>query len=266
MTSGRVVLVSLSAAMDGGFTAVTDVSSAMAAIGLAGDHRLIGGVAVMLHVQRLGLDLPLRATGDADFGVPPYLLRAPELVAAIEDRGCTKVAGNRWERSIDERRVASVDLLIPTYGSRAHDTVRVGSIVTTEVPGLAEALQRPAVNVEIELHLTDGETLSTTVSLPDTVGMLALKTLVRTVRTEDRDAQDLWRCLEIAAAEGVEPATFDSSEPLRHVRTVVWQQLGPDGPATATLVAGLHPDPAARLRTRMRALLAETIGARPPPP
>jgi hypothetical protein len=26
-----------------------------------------------LHVQRLGLDLPLRATGDADFGVPAEL-------------------------------------------------------------------------------------------------------------------------------------------------------------------------------------------------
>lgn len=47
--------------MDGGFTAVADVSSAMASAGMTEQHRLIGGVAVMLHVQRLGLDLPLRA-------------------------------------------------------------------------------------------------------------------------------------------------------------------------------------------------------------
>ncbi len=171
MTRGRVVLASMSAAMDGGFTAVSDVSSAMATTGMTEHHRLIGGVAVMLHVQRLGLDLPLRATGDADFGVPPHLLRGPELVNAIEALGYRKVAGNRWERPIDERRIASIDLLIPTYRSRARDTVKVGSIVTSEVPGLAEAFQRPAVTVKINLHLTDGETLSTTASLPDAVGI-----------------------------------------------------------------------------------------------
>lgn len=263
MTRGRVVLVSMSAAMDGGFIAVADVSSAMATTGMTAHHRVIGGVAVMLHVQRLGLNLPLRATGDADFGVPPHLLRGPELVDAIEALGYRKVAGNRWERPIDERRVASVDLLIPTYRSGARDTVKVGSIVTSEVPGLAEAFQRPTVKVEIDLHLTDGETVSTTASLPDAVGMLALKTLVRTVRTEDRDVEDLWRCLEIAAAEGVGPTTFDSSEPLRRVRAALWRELGPNGNALDELTAGLQADAAARLRTRVRALLTETVGPTP---
>lgn len=51
--------------------------------------------------------------------------------------GYAKVAGNRWERPIDDRRVAAVDLLIPTYRTRARQTVSVGSVVTTEVPGLA---------------------------------------------------------------------------------------------------------------------------------
>ena len=60
---------------------------------------------MLLHVQRLGLDLPLRATGDADFGIPPHLLRDQELVGAIEALGYAKVAGNRWERPIDHRRV-----------------------------------------------------------------------------------------------------------------------------------------------------------------
>lgn len=76
MTS-PVVLPSLSAAMDGGFTAIHDVSEAMSTAGAADEDRLIGGVAVMLHVQRLELDLPLRATGDADFGVPPHVPAAP---------------------------------------------------------------------------------------------------------------------------------------------------------------------------------------------
>lgn len=260
MTGDRVVLTSLSAAIDGGFTAVADVSVAMASSGTTDQHRLIGGIAVMLHIERLGLDLPLRATGDADFGVPPYVLREPDLVDAIESLHYRKVAGNRWERRIDDRRVAAVDLLVPTYRSRAREAVTVGSVVTTEVPGLAEALQRRAVNVDIELRLTDGGRLSTSVALPDAVGMLALKTLARTVRTEDRDVGDLWRCLEIAAADGVEPATFDSSGSLAGVRADLWRELGPNGTALDVLTADLQDDPAARLRTRVRALLTETVG------
>ena len=110
MSPARVVLASLSAAMDGGFTAIADVSEAMSAAGAEGDYRLIGGVTVLLHIQRLGLDLPLRATGDADCGVPPHVLRRPDLVEAIERLGYHKVFGNRWERRLDERRVAAVAL------------------------------------------------------------------------------------------------------------------------------------------------------------
>jgi hypothetical protein len=81
VTERPVILASLSAAMDGGFVAIADISNAMTAIGAPDDYRLIGGVAVLLHVQRLGLDLPLRATGDADFGVPPHLLKDHALTA-----------------------------------------------------------------------------------------------------------------------------------------------------------------------------------------
>ncbi|MHB8671314.1 MAG: hypothetical protein ACYDAD_12320 [Acidimicrobiales bacterium] len=120
MTDPRpIVLMSVSAAMDGGFTAIADVSQALAEVGAGDQYRLIGGVTVMLHIQRLGIDLPLRATGDADFGVALHLLKEPKLVTAIEGRGYTKVMGNRWERQIDDRRVAAVDLLVPEYRSRA---------------------------------------------------------------------------------------------------------------------------------------------------
>ena len=118
MTAGQVVLGSLSAAMDGGFTAIADVSQAMSAAGAQDDYRLIGGVTVMLHIERLGLDVSLRATADADFGVPPHVLRRPDLVEAIERLGYRKVFGNRWERRLDDRRVAAVDLLVPAYRSR----------------------------------------------------------------------------------------------------------------------------------------------------
>ncbi|MGE3328040.1 MAG: hypothetical protein AB7N61_21815 [Acidimicrobiia bacterium] len=89
-----------------------------------------------------------------------------------------------------------------------------------------------------------------------------MKALVRSVRTEWRDAEDLWRCLEIAAAEDVEPSDFDGSQALRDLRLVVLQELGPGGAAVGALTARLQDDPAARLRTRLRALLAEVVGTR----
>jgi len=174
--------------MDGGFVAIAEISDAMNTIGASDDYRLIGGVAVLLHVQRLGLDLPLRATGDADFGVPPHIFRDQELVAEIEALGYTKVACNRWERTVDERRVASVDLLIPAYTSRARHTHRVGDIVTTEVPGLAAALRRGPLAAPAQLRFTDGEIRSATIALPDALGMLMMKARDRTVRHEDGDA------------------------------------------------------------------------------
>lgn len=100
---------------------------------------------------------------------------------AIEARGYRKVLGNRWERQLDDRRVAAVDLLIPTYRTRARDTVEIGDVVTTEVPGLAVALRRPGVEIEAQLRLTDGGFLNSTIVLPDAIATIAMKSLVRTV-------------------------------------------------------------------------------------
>jgi hypothetical protein len=80
------------------------------------------------------------------------------------------------------------------------------------------------------------------------------------VRNETRDAEDLWRCLEIAAADGVTPAMFDDDEPLEELRGILWRELGPDGHSLPAVVRDLQEAPAARLRTRLRALLAEVVG------
>lgn len=174
-------------------------------------HRRRFGVAPPTAVS---IDLPLRATGDADFGLTPYLLRDPELVEAIEERGYRKVLGNRWERPIDDTRIASVDLLIAGYRTRTRDTVRVGDVVTTEVPGLAEALRRPGVDVDVDILLTDRSPINATVLIPDAASMLGLKAWARTVRQESRDAEDLWRCLEIALADGVDRQMLDADPTL----------------------------------------------------
>jgi hypothetical protein len=84
----------------------TDVSAAMAAAGDSDDFRLTGGVTVMLYTARLRLDVRLRATGDATF-VQPHVFRRPSFVREIEALGYENVLGNRWERGIDDRRIAA---------------------------------------------------------------------------------------------------------------------------------------------------------------
>ncbi|MEI2817256.1 MAG: hypothetical protein V9E99_12515 [Microthrixaceae bacterium] len=256
----RLILASLSRAMDGGLTAIAEVTQILRDAGQLDRSRLIGGVAVLLHQQRLGIDLPLRATGDADFGVPPVLLREPNLVAAIEALGYAKTAGNRWERPIDAVRTSTVDLLIPAYRSRARHTVRVGDIVTTEVPGLAEALRRPGTEVDADIALTDGTSLHAALLIPDAIATLGLKGWARTVRSEDRDAEDLWRCLEIAHADGVTAETFSDYATESGVRPILARELGPSGPAMAVITRGLGENEAARRRTRIRSLLSAVAG------
>jgi hypothetical protein len=256
----RLVLPSLSAAMDGSLTAIAEVAAVLAGAGKLGDSRLIGGVTVLLHQQRLAIDLPLRATADADFGLPPHLLREPGLITAIKDRGYQKVMGNRWERRIDDTRVAAADLLVPAYRSRARDTVRIGDIVTTEVPGLAEALHRPGVSLEIDIALTDGSSIAAEVVIPDPAATLGLKAWPRVVRNEGRDAEDLWRCLEIGHAAGVTADVLRDDATLGQIIPILGREMGPTGAAIDVITRGLNEAEATQRRTRIRALLAEVAG------
>lgn len=74
--------------------------------------------------------------------------------------------------------------------------------------------------------------LSTNIVLPDALGTLTLKALVRSVRHERRDLADLWRCLAwlepwlLAAApiDGVDRAEGQESLPFGIERFVVLEE------------------------------------------
>ena len=148
---------------------------------------------------------------------------------------------------------------MPDYTSRPRQTRRVGNVVTTEVPGLAVSLRRSGIAVNTQLRLLDGEVRETTVMLPDALATLILKARVRTVRDETRDAADLWRCLEIAAADSVTPETVDGEPGAGDLRRLLHRELGPDGTSLDAITHGLQGDAAARIRTRIRSLLADVI-------
>ena len=255
----RILFPSESLATDGGLIAITDVSQAMSDTGLESDYRVVGGIAVMLHVLRTGVDIPIRSTGDADYGVPPRVLTEGKLVREIERRGYAKTEGNRWERQIDDERTAAVDLLIPAYTSRARSSRQVGEVNTTEVPGLAEAFLAEPCAVDAEFILTSGEHLSARVLLPDSKSMIRLKTGARRVRNEDRDATDLWRCLEVANADGVTAADFTTSD-VAQIRDLLQRELGRGGDALGIITRDLSPGAAGQTATRIQALLGRIVG------
>lgn len=132
--------------------------------------------------------------------------------------------------------------------------------MTTEVPGLVVALRRPPVKVRARFHLTDGNTCEATVLVPDAASMLALKAGARGVRSEERDATDLWRCLEVALADDVSPADL-AAPPSDWVPSVLAAELGRGGPALAAITMGLAPEQAGRITTRIQALLRRVAGA-----
>lgn len=248
-----ITLCSDSYATDGGILAIADVSRILGRT----NHRLIGGTAVMLHVHRSGLNttLPERMTADADFGVPPAALRDDSLIGRLAGAGYGRIAGNRWQRVHDERRTATVDLLIPAYTSHLRQNHKVGSTTTSEVPGLAEAFIRPTVSVRVRFVLSDGMEIACDVSLPDPVAMLGLKLGARQVRNEPRDAADIWRCVEVVrAANQVEAFKTDNNAEIMFEQLTL--EIGEAGASLAAITLGCSDVEAERRRVRLLAILS----------
>lgn len=259
----RLILGCDSIAEHLGFVALNDVAAAMD----GEDGRIIGGQMVTLHVFRWGLDLH-RATQDADLGVRPVVVQTPKLTNRLIALGYSRTAGNRFEKPVPELTTetpepprAVIDILIPAYTSRARDNRPFGDhLVTTEVPGLATAFKRPAIDLKLEVTMLQGARLDIDVRLPDEAGALILKVLARTVRTEDRDAVDVWRALETCQAAGVRGMDLGGDEAA--VRQVLAAQFSRGGGAMEEIrrARNLSADASTALETRMQALMSSVLG------
>jgi hypothetical protein len=268
----RLVLGAASLADEATFVALSDLA---AIVGENPDveYRLIGGVMVSLHAQRWRLGpLLYRQTADADLGVPPAVLRDTEILARLRELGYRKVAGNRFERRLDSptplttgkgsERVAAIDVLVPAYTSRARDNVPVGELQTTEVRGLALALNRPPVRASLRMGMLDGKTMLTAdVLLPDEHSTLVLRAYAWHARGEGKDAVDLWRALEIASTAGVTLQAMISEDAVRASELVREAFVSP-GTAVDALAStrGLSRGERAQMRTRLKALVGGVAG------
>jgi hypothetical protein len=267
----RVVLAARSVADDLGYVALGDLANVLG----ASTYRIIGGHMVTALVARWQLGEELyRETGDTDLGVPPVVVREEGVIGRLLERGYKQVEGNRFARPVDdvpvtvrgaeELRSAVVDVLVPSYRTRARSNHRVSDdLVTTEVPGLALALKREPVLLHMQLHRLNGEQLDVEVAFPDEVAALTLKAVATQVRDRPTDVVDLWRCLEIAyaAATGAEAfAEGDTAEAARIARALFDRR---DGAGMSTLVSEQRLSEAAADErfTRIRALVQRVLPA-----
>lgn len=249
----EITLGAASVADDLAHVAIGDLARAVRTAAVP-DHRIIGAHMVTAHVARWGLGADLhRETADADIGMKPVAITGTEIVDALRDLGYAKVEGNRFARPIHDvgagvesaRQEATIDILVPGYRGRLRQNHRVGDIVTTEVPGLAEAWKRPSIRVEVELGRLNAPPEKAGITIPDEVGALILKAEATQVRDKPTDVVDLWRLLEVASVAGVRAE--DLGDHLQRVRALITHlfderegrgmrslhdELDLDGPAT----------------------------------
>ncbi len=267
----RVVLRATSVADDVGYVALSDTADVLGSL----PYRVIGGHMVTALVARwqLGGDL-YRETADTDLGVPPVVVKEHGMISRLVERGYQRVEGNRFARPIDDLpatvrgaevlRYAVVDVLVASYQTRVRNNRRVSDdLVTTEVPGLALALQREPIRLDMEMHRLNGDRLTIEVRFPDEVAALVLKAFASQVRDKPTDVVDLWRCLEVAYAAGTDPRAFaagDAAKAARIIRTLFDSREGA-GMSALTTEQRLS-DAAANMRfTRIRALIQRVLPA-----
>ena len=254
---------SRSFADDAAYTAVVDLAR-------AGTHlawRLVGGIAVHLQQRRHDLeDVPDRPTQDVDAAIQ---------IAATPDRGRAAVdadiellldrltasnyeqqgRSNRFVRHGDDDRPDSIiDVLVPGYHStiRHNREIAGGRMLVDEVPGLGLALgAQPADLVTLTVDTLDGQQLTEIVPLASVFSLLTIKAGAWSGRRSPKDALDIWRLLEMARLQALEPSD--------------WPTGGSAGEARSTLARDRQPisiaaTPVPRSQARVRALIATHVG------
>lgn len=255
-----------------GFVALADLVGVLPPRSV--DYRVIGGHMVTALAARwnLGADL-FRETADTDLGVPPLLVQDDVLVNRLGHSGYEQIAGNRFARTITDvpvqvvggapaPRQAIIDVLVPSYTSHPRQNRRFGDrLVTIEVPGLAFALKRPPVVLDLELHRLNRDLLEVRIAFPDEVAALTLKAFATTVRNKDTDVVDVWRCLEILLEAGLgadEFAEGRAAEAATTVRALFAERHGA-GMAALTQAQRLSESEADSRFTRLTALVERVL-------
>lgn len=163
---------------------------------------------------------------------------------------------------LDGPALATIDILLPAYQTRARQNVTVGDITTIEVAGLADALRRTPVAMELDLTRSNGVRLEASVVLPDEPAALGVKSFAWVNRGAGKDAVDIWRCLEVCNRAGVSQEEFTDGRlvEVRGIINAAFADLDSPGMKALTAEKRLSAAGASARHTRIRALAERVLG------
>jgi hypothetical protein len=218
------------------------------------DAAIIGGVMVELLIRERALPMS-RATKDVDLGIHVLELRRVPLVAELEKRQYERREGHLFlKQSGLPDGYSRIDVLVPSYKSRQSQERQIGEITTIEVGMLSEALETATYKV-VRLATTSGTKTELRVPLPNPLAALTLKLSGWAARRADKDAFDIWRCLEVCGHDGMQVTSWKAFSSLRccaeRLRAASFAMLDADGVAAAVRYARLRGDAAQRRAARI---------------
>lgn len=200
-------LASASLAEDAGYQTAADIALLCAELGI--QYRLIGGLAVALIHAAHGApgEVPSRQTADADLGAEDHIVAESGLDVRLLGQGYRRTEGNRFVKGEgDLARV--IDVLVPAMGDRIATNVPCGPLTVDAIPGLRLALSTEPLPLSVSVLLSTGETLNTSVDLPQVIPAIVLKAYAFAARSHERDLLDLWKLFETAHSVGIRVADW----------------------------------------------------------
>lgn len=163
------------------------------------DYRIVGGhmVRLLLHVYPTRM-ATLRSTLDADAAVGNVEVVGP-ISQNLLSKDFTKKGGNVFYKEAGGDQRIEINVLLsregPTMGLRPQTVSGVGQVDT--LPELRFALGQPALFLDIEADLGDGQTIAYRTQIPDLEAAVVLKAHSWDSRRSLKDLVDLHSLLEI---------------------------------------------------------------------
>lgn len=192
-------LVSVSAADDGAFLALRDLSEVL---GTEDATAIIGGHMVTLLTARFpSPGFVARRTNDADGGIPKALARSGHIHEQLTARGYRPSGGNRYVRKSGDGTEQTLDLLVPNLDTRLGTEI-LGDRQFDSMPGLNLALSR-RLSINVIATLSTGEELQFMTHVPSVGGAIILKAYAWAGRLAQKDATDLHSLFRIVESHDI---------------------------------------------------------------
>ncbi|MCT1658238.1 hypothetical protein [Brevibacterium luteolum] len=192
----RVSVESAGPAEDLGFLAQSELDSAAES---DIDYRLIGGFMVRLLLAHYPVThRSMRVTRDADATVGT-VEAVGSLVTQLRRRGFENLRANQLVKHTGRGQQLEINVLLPSLSPNPGLSTRnvPGVGLVDALPELTFALSAPAIDTEVDVRLSGGQTLLYRTKIPDVETAVILKLLSWSSRRSDADLSDLALLLEI---------------------------------------------------------------------